>query len=83
LLRTSAKLRLARRRHQDAVYRTGTFIGRLTRKRVCALYIDGVEKPSDYDGVLFTLLDDGGAWRLQLARELKAAGFNVDMNLAL
>jgi predicted nucleotide-binding protein len=65
------------------IFELGYFIGKLTRKRVCALYIDGVEKPSDYDGVIFTSLDDGGAWQLQLARELKAAGLNVDMNLAL
>lgn len=71
------------RARQNVIFELGYFIGKLTRKRVCALYIDGVEKPSDYDGVIFTLLDDGGAWRLQLARELKAAGFNIDMNLAL
>ena len=34
-------------------------------------------------GMLFVQLDEGGAWRLQLARELKAAGLDVDMNRAL
>ena len=47
------------------------------------MYAAGVEIPSDYSGVLFVSLDDGGMWRMQLAKELKAAGFEVDMNLAL
>jgi predicted nucleotide-binding protein len=61
----------------------GYFLGRLGRRRVCALYQDGVEIPSDYSGVLYVRLDEGGAWRLQLAKELKAAGLPVDMNKAL
>ena len=33
--------------------------------------------------VLFTPLDSGGVWRLTIARELKAAGLNIDMNKAV
>jgi predicted nucleotide-binding protein len=58
------------------------FIGRLGRRRVCALYERGVEIPSDYSGILYTELDENGAWRLQLAKELKAADLPVDINLA-
>jgi predicted nucleotide-binding protein len=68
---------------QNVVFEFGYFIGRLGRNRVCALYIDGVEIPSDYSGVLYTKLDANGGWRLELAKELKAAGLPVDMNLAL
>jgi predicted nucleotide-binding protein len=42
-----------------------------------------VEIPSDYAGVLYQPLDDKGAWKLTLAKELKAAGLPVDMNKAL
>jgi hypothetical protein len=28
-------------------------------------------------------LDDGGGWRLKLAKELREAGFSVDLNLAI
>lgn len=42
-----------------------------------------MEIPSDYMGVIYVPFDDGGAWRLTLAKELKAAGFSVDMNKAL
>src|SRR5688572_9361229 len=59
------------RRH---VLELGFFLGRLGRDRVCALYADGVEVPSDYHGVAFVSLDSKMAWKLELARELKAAG---------
>ena len=71
------------RARQNVVFELGYFIGRLGRNRVCALYIDGVEIPSDYSGVLYTKLDASGGWRLDLAKELKAAGLPVDMNRAL
>jgi len=73
----------AMRARQNVVFELGYFIGRLGRNRVCALYQPGVELPSDYSGVLYYELDVGGSWRLQLARELKAAGLPVDMNDAL
>ena len=47
---------------------------------VCALYQAGVDMPSDYLGVGYVQLDAGGGWQLQLARELRAAGFDIDMN---
>jgi len=71
------------RARQNVVFELGYFIGRLGRNRVCALYLEGIEIPSDYSGVLYTKLDSSGAWRLELAKELKAAGLPVDMNLAL
>jgi len=74
---------LVKRARQNVVFELGYFIGRLGRKRVCALYEEGVEIPSDYSGVLYTKLDSSGAWRLSLAKELKAAGLPVDMNEAL
>jgi predicted nucleotide-binding protein len=55
----------------------------LGRNKVCALYVEGIEIPSDYDGVLYTKFDAGGTWRFELAKELKAAGIPVDMNLVI
>lgn len=71
------------RARQNVVLELGFFLGKLGRGRVCALYQDDVEIPSDYSGVLFIKLDDAGAWKLQVAKELKAAGIEVDMNKAL
>ncbi len=71
------------RARQNVVLEFGYFLGTLGRKRVCALYHEGVEIPSDYSGVLFVKLDDSGAWKLHLAKEMKAAGLPVDMNKAV
>lgn len=68
------------RARQNVVLELGFFLGKLGRQRVCALYEQGVEIPSDYSGVLFTPLDDAGAWKFALAKELKAVGLPVDLN---
>jgi hypothetical protein len=47
-------------------------------KRVCALYEEAVELPSDIHSVEYTPLDAAGAWRAKLARELHEAGFRFD-----
>jgi predicted nucleotide-binding protein len=73
---------LSPRARQNVVLELGFFVGRLGRKCVCAIF-RGVEIPSDYLGVLYIPLDEGGAWQLRLAKELKAAGFGVDMNRAV
>jgi predicted nucleotide-binding protein len=71
------------RARQNVIFELGFFVGRLGRERVCALYAEGVEVPSDYHGVAFVPLDSRMAWRLELARELQAAGLPVDMNKAV
>ncbi|KKB60824.1 nucleotide-binding protein [Robbsia andropogonis] len=70
------------RARQNVLLELGYFIGRLGRKHVCALKRGDVELPSDYVGVLWEKMDDGGGWKLSLARELKAAGLEVDLNRA-
>ena len=62
------------------VLELGYFAGKLGRKRVCALVKGAIETPSDYDGVVYIPLDDSEGWKLQLARELKAAGLPVNMD---
>ena len=71
------------RARQNVILELGFFLGKLGRERTFALKKGVVETPSDYDGVLYTQLDDQGAWRMELVRELKAAGLDVDANLAL
>ncbi len=71
------------RARQNVIFEFGYFIGKLDRKRVCALVKGNVEKPSDYDGVLYIPLDDSDGWKMRLIRELKTAGFEVDANKAI
>ena len=74
---------LAPRARQNVILELGYFLGKLGRKHVAAITKDTVEKPSDYDGVVYIQMDAAGAWKLQLAREMKAAGLNVDLNKAV
>ena len=71
------------RARQNVVFEMGFFIGTLGRSRVAVIYERGVELPSDMSGVLYTEIDGAGAWKLGLARELRAAGIDVDMNKAI
>lgn len=71
------------RARQNVIFELGYFLGRLGRSRVCALHKGGVEILSDYDGVIYVSMDDPQGWRLLLAREIKAAGIDVDLNQAL
>ena len=56
----------------------GWFMGRLRRERVVLLYEPGVELPSDYTAVIYISLAEGD-WQRRLARELKAAGMDVNV----
>ena len=68
------------RARQNVIFELGFFIGKLGRKRVCALHKGDVEIPSDFAGVLWVPMDPGGAWRFTLGREMKAIGLDVDLN---
>ena len=68
------------RMRQNVVFELGYFTRALGRKRVCVLLKGDVERPSDYDGVIYIPLDDSEGWKLRLATELKAGGLPVDMN---
>jgi predicted nucleotide-binding protein len=71
------------RPRQNVVFELGFFIGALGREHVAVLYEEGVERPSDIAGVAFTPLDSRGAWKAELARELRAAGIEVDTDALL
>lgn len=74
---------LSPRARQNVIFEMGYFVGRLGRRRVCVLYKEGVELPSDVEGLLYVPWDEKGAWRLHLAREIKASGIDVDLNRAV
>ena len=77
----SSKDQLKPRARQNVILEQGFFLGKLGRSKVRALYKGDVEIPSDYAGVLYILMDEAGAWETKLAKELKAAGIEVDLNL--
>ena len=68
------------RARQNVVFEMGYFIGKLDRAHTFLLIDEGVEKPGDLDGIVYTPYDIGGSWKLKLAKELKAVGYKVDLN---
>lgn len=70
------------RARQNVVLELGFFMAALGRHRVCVLHSGNIELPSDYSGVLYLPLDTSGAWRFLLAKEMKASGMQIDLNLA-
>lgn len=78
-LRSSATVPQPRAR-QNVVLELGYFMGRLGRSRVCALHKQGVELPSDYQGVVYIEMDAAGAWKPKLAQELIEAKISIDLS---
>ena len=79
----SSPAQLALRARPNVLFELGYFIGALGREHVCALHEAGVEILSDYSGVLYIPIDSSDAWRLHLAKEIKAAGLPIDLNSAI
>lgn len=71
------------RARQNVILELGYFIGKLSRNKVCPLYVPGVELPSDLHGLLYIELDAEESWKFKLAKELKASGLDVDVNKIL
>jgi predicted nucleotide-binding protein len=71
------------RARQNVIGEMFWFAGKLGRERVCALKKGDIEMPSDFVGVGYTEMDDLGAWKTELLRELNAAGYEVDWQKAL
>jgi predicted nucleotide-binding protein len=67
------------RARQNVILELGYFMGRLERKNVVALQQEGLEVPTDILGILYIPLDDGDAWKTLLARELRAADYDIDL----
>lgn len=65
------------RARQNVVFEMGYFMALLGRERVMLLLQDGVEKPSDLNGVVYTALDKDGTWKYRLVKELKEQGYKV------
>lgn len=71
------------RARQNVVLELGYFMGKLGRKNVAAILRGDIERPSDYDGVVYIGYDLNDGWKLLLAKELKEAGMDVDLNAVM
>ena len=68
------------RARQNVVFEHGYLIAKLGRTNVCALVKGDVEVPSDISGIIYTIFDENNAWQVSVAKELRNAGYKVDMN---
>ena len=71
---------LKSRARQNVVFEHGFLNGKLGRHNVCALVKGDVETPNDISGVVYVPMDEHGAWKLALAKEMRNSGYEVDMN---
>lgn len=67
------------RARQNVVFEHGYLSAKLGRSRVCALVEPGIEVPGDLAGVVYIQLS--GTWEYMLAKEMKQAGLEIDLNL--
>lgn len=67
------------RARQNVVFEHGYLSAKLGRNRVCALVEPGIEVPGDLAGVVYIQLS--GTWEYMLAKEMKQAGLEIDLNL--
>ena len=67
------------RARQNVVFELGYFFAKLGRGRVAVLVEENValEKPSDISGIVYIGYDSQEAWKLKLARELKACSYDI------
>lgn len=72
--------KLQARARQNVVLEMGYFVGKLGRSKVCLLHKGSIELPSDVLGVVYAAMDESSGWQLTLARELAAAGYDIDLN---
>ena len=71
------------RPRQNVLLELGFFVGKLGREKVCVLKTGDLEVPSDFAGVVYHDLDPADGWHTKLAKELVAAGYDVDWNAVM
>ncbi|MBL8354025.1 MAG: nucleotide-binding protein [Delftia acidovorans] len=65
------------RARQNVVFEHGYLMAKLGRENVCALVKGEIETPNDISGVVYVGLDGSGAWKAEIAKELKACGYEI------
>lgn len=68
------------RARQNVVFEHGYLIGKLGRNKVSALVKGDIETPGDISGVVYTVMDEKGAWQTELIKDMKSAGLDCDVN---
>lgn len=72
------------RARQNVVLELGFFLAQAGRKNLFILHElnKHIENPSDFNGIVHEVLDDYGAWKGKLIKEMKRSGMYIDPSLA-
>jgi predicted nucleotide-binding protein len=65
------------RARQNVVFEHGYLMAKLGRENVCALVKGEIETPNDISGVVYVGFDAQNAWKTEVAKELKACGYEI------
>lgn len=65
------------RARQNVVFEHGYLMAKLGRRNVCPLVKGNIETPNDISGVVYVPMDDLGAWKIQVRRELIECGYQL------
>lgn len=68
------------RARQNVIFEFGYFIALLGRTKVVALCENGIERPSDIDGVIYIPYNPEGGWKDLLAQDIEEAGLAINYN---
>lgn len=72
------------RARQNVLLELGYFMCRLGRSNVCTLKKGNIDIPTDFAGIVWQNMDDGGSWKQTLARELATTGkYQIDWNIVM
>lgn len=75
--------RMSKRGRQNVIFELGYFIGKLGPSKVCALVSPEVERPSDFEAVVYIAFGENNNWKMELMRELRHAGLTFDPSRGL
>lgn len=68
------------RARQNVVFEHGYLMARIGRENVVPLVEGGVELPGDISGIVYI---SDTQWQVEIAKEMKAAGYSIDFNKLL
>jgi predicted nucleotide-binding protein len=66
------------RARQNVVFEHGYLMAKLGRENVCSLAKGDIETPNDISGVVYVTLDEYGAWKSEVSKELKTCGYAIN-----
>jgi len=66
------------RARQNVVFEHGYLMAKLGRENICSLVKGDIETPNDISGVVYITLNEYGAWKNEVAKELKACGYAIN-----